>query len=356
MANGGNSAVRAPEFRVLLDGTELPPEETATVVEVAVHQDVDAAGMFQLRLVNWDMNALQVTWSDDERMAEGSEVEILMGYAGELASVMVGEITGLEPEFRSDDVPMLTVRGYDRRHRLLRGRRVRAFNQVKDSDIASQIAGDAGLSAKVEDTGVLLDYVLQNNQTDLAFLEARARRLGYEVVVEDKTLHFRAHQNDASETLTLARDGDLLEFYPRLTTVGQVGKVQVLGWSPKDKEAVLGEAAAGSEASQMGGTASGPSAADKAFGKTVSPSVDRPVFSKAEADLVARGHLEEMALAYVSGEGVALGRTDLKAGTVISVEGMGDRFSGLYYVVSVSHSYAPRRGYRTAFTVRRNAT
>jgi len=341
---------------VRINGAELPPKAAADVVAVDVYQDVSVPSMFELKLINRDMAKLKITWSDDPLFAEGSEVEILMGYAGKLASVMNGEITGLEPEFHAGEVPMLTVRGHDRRHRLLRGRKTRSFTQVKDSDIASQVAQEAGLSAEAEDTQVTLDYVLQHNQTDWEFLDGRARRLGFEVLVEGKTLKFRPHKNDGSEVLTLSRDQDLIEFRPRLSTIGLVGEVAVQGWSPKDKKAITGKAAAGDEGTTMGGTKGGPKTADGAFDAAAANLVDRPVFSQAEADQIARGRLREMALAYVTGEGVAVGRTDLKAGTVIKIEGFGRRFSGLYYLASTRHTYSPARGYRTELGVRRNAT
>ncbi len=85
-------------------------------------------------------------------------------------------------------------------------------------------------------------------------------------------------------------------------------------------------------------------------------SVDHPVFSQAEADQMATGRLNEMALTYISGEGMSIGRTDLRTGAVIALEGLGERFSGRYYVIAATHTYVPNRGYRTAFTVRRNAT
>jgi len=53
---------------------------------------------------------------------------------------------------------------------------------------------------------------------------------------------------------------------------------------------------------------------------------------------------------------VCIGRVDLRPGKLINVEGIGKRFSGSYYVTSTEHSFLPSRGYRTAFTVRRNAT
>jgi len=345
----------APEFRLRVNEKDAPIEVQSDVIEVTVLQDVAAPGMFALRLINWDMDKLAVTWSDADLFAPGSAVEILMGYAGQLATVMTGEVTGLEPDFRAAEVPTVTVRGYDRRHRLMRGRKTRSFTQVKDSAIAAQVAQEAGLDAETQDTEITLEYVMQHNQTDLEFLEARASRLGFEVVVEGKTLKFRPHGNDKAEAQTLARDTNLLEFCPRLSLVGLAGEVQVRGWNPKDKKAVIGKAAAGDEGTAMGKNG-GLAAADKAFGAAVAVAVDQPVQSQGEADKIAAGRLREMALSYVTGEGIALGSASLKAGTAVRIDGFGKRFSGLYYLDSARHTYSPRRGYRTAFTVRRNAT
>ena len=345
-----------PAFRVRINGSELPELARTDLIEACVDESIDAPGMFTLRLINWDMSRLQVTWVDDRRFAEGGEVEIQMGYVDRLEALIVGEITGLEPEFCAGEVPTLTVRGYDRRHRLLRGRRTRSFTQMKDSDIARRVAAELQLTAEVEDTRVTLDYVLQHNQTDMEFLRDRAQRIGYEVIVDDKRLRFRPRRFTAGATLTLARDEDLLEFYPRLSTLGQVPRVAVRGWDPKEKTALVAEAGPGDVAGTMDGTTVGPAAAGRAFGEVTAASVTRPVSSRAEADQIARGQLNEMALAYITGEGVCVGRTDLRAGGVIRIEGIGTRFSGSYYVTATRHRYSPDRGYRTGFNVRRNAT
>lgn len=347
---------RAPALMISINGTELPFEALADVVSVKVHEDVDAASMFVIRLINWDDENISVSWVDDDQFTEGNEVDIEMGYVDNLEKVIGAEITGLEPEYSVNEVPMLTVRGYDRRHRLSRGRYTRSFTQVKDSDIARKIASEVGLSTEAEDTGVTLEYVLQHNQTDMEFLADRARRIGYEVAVEDKTLRFRARQHGAGEALTLTYEDDLIDFYPCLSTMGQVGKITVRGWNPRDKEAVFSEVAAGAESTTMGGSTTGPQAAEEAFKESPMSIVDLPVSSQAEADKMAQGRFDEMALAYIVGEGLCMGRTDLRAGIVVKIDGLGQRFSGLYYITSVTHSYTPSQGYRTAFAVRRNAT
>ena len=346
----------APRFELRLNGGELLPQAEADVVEASALQDVAAPGMFALRLRNEDRETGRLTWSDHSLFSLGTAVEIRMGYGRQLRTVMDGEITGLEPELRAGEPPMLTVRGHDRRHRLMRGRKSRSFTQIQDSEIARQIAQEAGLTAEVESTRNVLEYVLQHNQTDLEFLHDRAARLGFEIVIEGRRLRFRSHANTGAAALTLTREDDLLEIDLRLSTLGQAAQVEVRAWNPKDKDAFIGQAAAGGEGTTMGGSVTGPQAVQSAFGSSVARVVDEPVFLQNEAGQIASGRLREMALGYVAGEGIAKGRPDLAAGTVIRMDGLGRRFSGLYYVTSARHSWSPRRGYRTAFTVRRNAT
>src|SRR5262249_14720041 len=214
----------------------------------------------------------------------GMGVEFRWGYGEDVERWMSGEITALEPEFVFNRLPSLMARGYDRRHRLQRGRKTRTFVQQKDSDIASQIAGEAGLTAQAEDSGTVHDYVLQANQTDLEFLRERAGRIQYEVALEDKTLLFRPVANAQSEVLTLTMDDDLLEFYPRLSSAGQVSEVMVRSWSPKDKKELFGQAKAGDEVSTMGGQESGAAIVEGAFSSAVELLSASPVASQAEAD------------------------------------------------------------------------
>jgi phage protein D len=83
-------------------------------------------------------------------------------------------------------VPSLTVRGFDRLHRLMRGRKSRTFVKQKDSDIVSKIVQDAGLTADATDSRVTYEHVYQHNQTDWEFLRVRAQRIGYEILAVDK--------------------------------------------------------------------------------------------------------------------------------------------------------------------------
>lgn len=354
MSNYGGVKTLSPNIRVLIQGQKLSPEAKADLISAKVYEDIEVPSMFTLEFSSWNLAKGKLTWIDDELFDIGNEVEIQMGYENQLQTVIVGEITGLEPEFERDSPPVLVVRGHDMRHRLLRGTKTKSYAKMKDSEIASQIARARGLSPKVKDTEVKHEYVLQHNQTDWDFLQSRAQRIGYEVVVDNKTLYFQPPQNDSQKVVTLKWEENLTEFFPRLSTMGQVQEVEVRGWIPKDKEEVMGKAAAGKEGSKMGGKTTGPKAVDS-FGKSVSTVVSQPVSSKAEADQIAAGQFKEMAIAYILAEGSCTGIPTIRITKTIEVAGVGKRFSGLYYVNSTEHRYSESQGYTTFFVAKRTA-
>jgi phage protein D len=344
-----------PAFAVTVDGSPLPLAAALQVTRIRVDQDAALPGMFTMDLAGGDADD-ETAWIDGTLFAVGGTVEIKMGYGEALETLIVGEITGFEPAFTRGARPLLSVRGYDRRHRLLRGRKTRSFVQQKDSDIASAIASEAGLTAEATDSQVVHEYVLQANQTDMEFLKERARRIQYEIAIDDKTLHFRPVQNDQGEVLTITPEDDLLEFHPRLSTMGQLTEVEIRGWDPKEKKELVAKAGAGDEVSTMGGSDTGAALVESVFGAAAALVDSAPVATQAEADQYARAGFNRAILKLISGEGVCVGRADIKPGTVIKLDGIGKRFGGQYYIKSAAHHYTSSLAYQTHFVVWRNAT
>jgi phage protein D len=348
------TTVTLPDFVVRVNGAELPRTALEDVRSITVEEALDALSMFTIELYNWDDERLQVSWSDSSQFALGNQVDIWLGWVDNLQPVMQAEITGLEPAFTTEQPPMLTVRGYDYRHRLTRSRRTRTFLQMKDSAIAAQVAREAGLVARAQDTRTTLAFVIQSNQTDLEFLQQRAGLMGWEVYVRDKVLYYRPPGHSAEPSMRLSLGDDVSEFTPRLSSLGQQTQLTVRSWDVKQKQVVLGSAASGQEEAM--GRSSGPSASRRAWGAAPDAIVDHPVRSRAEADQIALGQFKQAALGYVQGTVVCSGRADLHAGMVIEIDGAGRVFSGKYYVTAVSHTLSQDEGYRTSITVERNAT
>ncbi|MDB9315287.1 hypothetical protein PN462_19385 [Spirulina sp. CS-785/01] len=343
-----------PNIKILIQGQKLPSKADSDLVAVQVFEDIEVPSMFTLDFITWDLSQGKFTWVDDDHFEVGNEVEIKMGYGNHLKTVIFGEITGLEPEFYQGETPRLIVRGHDLRHRLMRGSNTKSFTKMKDSDIFSQIVRAKSLTPKVKDSKVKHDYLLQHNQTDWDFLTSRAERIGYEIVIDQKTIYFQPHQNEDQKVLTLTFNENLREFMPRLSSMNQVQKVEVRGWLPDKKKEILGKAAAGKEGSKMGGKTTGPKAV-KTFGDSTKTVVSQPVATKAEADEIALGQFKDMALAYIAAEGTCPGIPTLRVAKVVEIEAVGKRFGGSYYITATEHHYSKKFGYNTLFTARRTA-
>jgi uncharacterized protein len=324
-------------------GATLPLDLATCVMNITVDQDLNLPGQFTVQLMGLDLNQSILTI-----FGIGQEVRIQIEGQNPKPT-FVGEITGLEPEFRSDGFLGLTVWGYDRLHRLQRDQKTRSFTKIKDSQVAEKIATEAGLISQVQDSEIFHDYLLQTNQTDLAFLQERAQLIQYEVLVEERKLLFQPIVSTASPKLSLALGHDLIEFYPRLTSVSQSTQVQVQGWDRTKKEVILGKSNSDDRKLDQIGTT-----LEAKFGKAISTLSDRPIFTKAEAEQIANAQMGKIMLGLIVGEGVCWGNSEITPGQVIRLKGLNKNFSGDYYVTGVSHRHSFEAGYTTHFKVRRN--
>lgn len=344
--------VSVPRFTLTLGGTEISPELKADVVSVEVSEEVDLPAMAAVTLNLWDPVRDAVKEEYFTQFEMSTAVEVAMGL-DDPAPLFAGEVTALEPSFGAGDGgDQLTVRAYDRLHRLRFGTHQRTFTERTDSQIASDIANEVGLTPEVEDTEVTHSHVTQDNVSNLRFLMERAKPLNYEVKVEGTSLLFRPARDPEGPAVQLAYRRDLVRFAPRQRTVAEGGTVEVRGWDVKNKQAIVGTAGSGDETSRMGGSQSGAEASSSAFLAATRTITDQPVADADEAQRLARASYNRQQRDFVEAEGECAGLPDLRAGLTIEVVGIGAPFSGVYYVTSATHRIGPD-GYRTTFRVRR---
>jgi phage protein D/phage baseplate assembly protein gpV len=340
----------ASNIIIKIAGTEISAEIKEKLLEVTVDQNAFLPAMFTIKLRDEHHRMID----SGQHFDLTKEIEILgADESGKETKIFKGEITAIEPNFREGMVVDLVVRGYDKSHRLYRETKSEVHLNKKDSDLASSIAGNAGLSAEVDTTTTVYDAIYQDNQTDLAFLMKRAWRIGYECFVEDEKLYFRKPVS-GSASVSLTYGEDLMEFFPVISLAEQVNEVQVKGWDWLKNKAILGKAASGTQYAQTGESKDGKSWAGS-FGAGKKIIVDQPVIDQAEADNLAQARLNEISGAFETADGVAFRRPDIKAGAKVELKELGRRFSGTYTVTSATHIYTAD-GLITRFSVRGNRT
>ncbi len=342
--------IKSGNFNLKLNGADFPEELLVAVESVEVADEINLPAMFTIRFNIADVS--QGAWRgiDLETFKLGDEINVSMGM-DKTEPLMTGEITALEPTF--SDIAYMEIRGYDKLHRLRFGTMRRSFSEMTDSDIASSVMSDAGLSADAEATDTTYPYVFQNNMSNYDFLLERARRIDYELIAEGDSFKFRKSKEDAAAEVTLDHGLDIDSFTVCLNTVTGGSGVEVRGWDAAKKEEISAEAASGSEKSKMGGSESGHELSESAFGATTAAVIDCAIVDAQEAENMGKAKYNAMLKQFMSGEGQGVGNPLIRAGKTVEITGLGKRFSGLYYVASSTHTYDFDEGYITKFKVRR---
>lgn len=289
-------------------------------------------------------------WIDDVRLEPGQPLQIFARFAKREQKVFDGEIVELEADYQSEAM-QLSIRAFDRLHRLTRGRHARSFVNMSDGDIIQKIAGEVGLQVDLGSTPEVHDYVFQENETNLEFIRKRAATLGYLLYVTEKTLHCKAGR-PTGESVKLKWHETLSEFRPRLTSLEQPTEFTVRGWDPKSKRPVIGTKQRGESRLSIGETRAGGALAHEAFHIEAPWLVaDRPVRKQSLAEKMAQAVADTFSDRFIVAEGTCLGQPNVVAGASIELEAVGQRFSGTYYVTGAVHQFTVNQGYTTQFTV-----
>lgn len=353
----------SPSYLIKINGTELRHGVSVNVMSVSITDTCDRADSFNLRISDRHEKqgrfaaGASLKWMDSTLFDEGAEIEIELGYVNHMTFKFKGEITAVSASFPASGSPELQVRGFSHYHRLQRKRRTKAFESSKASDIAEEIAEDMGFKAEVDKTDAEHPHTLSEDETYESILKSKARPIGFEVVVKEKVLYFQkpGYLKNPSPSLTLEWGKDLDNFSPSIGTYSMPTEVVVRSSQTSNgggKSALVGTAKAGEERVKMGDL-TGSEIAKKIFKDNPVKITESAVSTQKEARDIALAQLEAKSIEFITARGSCIGNPDLKARQVVKVKGAGKRYSGNYYVTSVTHTI-DARGFLTSFELKRN--
>lgn len=350
---------------IQIDGSEADAEISDNILQVVVEESLHRPSMFTI-LVRNDYkpgNTEDRPWKSQKQLQIGQTINI--GFdpsktqyeqeqSAQQGELIQGEITGVEAQFSESTQAPIIYRGYDRSHRLHRGRFNRSFQNMTDSDVIKKIAEEVNLeTGQIDESGEPHDYLFQANQTNMEFLRSRAARIGFELFVQDGKLNFR--KPDAQETLNLKWLDNLRSFRVRVTSSEQVKEVEVRGWDYTLKQPIVSQARSEEVLTQNKASRQQKgSEISTAFEKMQEPPrmivVDQPMFKPKEADAMAQAICDELGGQFIVADAKAEGNPQIRPGVFVELEDLGP-YSGKYYVTEVRHTYSERL-YTTEFCVR----
>lgn len=328
---------------VTVDGQELSADAYRCLATVRVEESIALPDLAELRFADPTF-----TLFDAGTIEVGARVEIALRAEGDPVLVSSGEATAVAVEPSPTGRHEFVVTVMDRAHRLARVPKQRSFVSMSDADIADQIAAEYSLQTELDGGGPVHPYVLQANETDLAFLRRRAARSGRSVWVTGDVLHV-ARRSRSGRVPTLTWGGNLLEFDARFSSTERADQVEVRAWDAIGKQEIVGSASDPEARTDAAAAQQADDGARNSFGRVQRTAVSIPVTDQTEADAVAAALLSRSTDDTVVVRGVAGGDPDIAAGGQLKLEGVGQRLAGSYTATAVVHRWSSSEPYTTDF-------
>jgi hypothetical protein len=387
----------APEYAIEINGEQLPTAVRAAVSGITYQDGQNAADRVEVSLANHDLRWLQshirglgfqpfttnvrfgpggvaLTGQGDGLFDIDNKLVLSLGYAPDpLEKVFEGEVTGLQVSFPNGGMPGMTLVAHDYLNRLTRGSYARGFGPLADALVALIVSAENLLIPAIDPAIMTISTAMTvlnvifkgtgtkqgkkgKGESDFDLVKRIAAQYDADFWVEGDVFYLsRFFPKEYSSRLTLTWGQSLLEFSPKISTVGQVANVAMkftmrelplsflvsAGWD-FDRESLAVSIVPG-DAASFAKAANGPAI-------TI---VDQPISSPADignSALQIISQLRKKLNNRLTGSGSAVGDPRIRAGAVITLEGLGPDFSGNYRVTSATHTIGSG-GYRTNFQV-----
>lgn len=347
-------------LQVQIDGTEVD-DLYRDLVNLDVELDDQLAAMFRITVTLLPRPDGSWPYLDDDRFSLWRRVVITAALDGDAVQLIAGYITHLRPEFGVGlEQCRLDIWGMDATVLMDRADRLKDWPNKKDSDVAAEIFDSYGLTPRVTATEVIHDEnvsTIIQRETDIQLLRRLALRNGFECFVDGDTGYFGAPHVDSSPQPVLA------VLFGGATTVNRFS-LEVNALTPSDVTMCQHDHATGDVLNATATQGNQPSLGAQPPSSYLPAGMEPGLVRIGRT--VTTGNVEMSALCgglfdqgtwFVTGQGeVAANEYGhiLTARRTVTIKGIGEAHSGVYYVTHVTHRFT-LDGYTQAFRVKRNA-
>ncbi len=383
-----SSAAYSPSYRLAINGFDLPESVRSYITSIRYEDGRDGSDQVTIALANPDLTFLtthirgltvvpptgisvntflRAGSAGSSYFDMASQVDLALGYYPDPPTdLFSGEITGVAADFPNGGMPTLTITAHDFLQRTMLGTASRGFGPLPDAAVVAILSVENGLLPLLDPYMIPLDVIntignflfgtstKQVHQSDFCLLKQIAERFDVGLSVEGNILYLsRFIDREYTPRMTLTYGRSLLEFAPRVSSVGQaIGVTQRVSlreigvdlilkvyWD-LDREAVgvlvLPAAAA------ILAPAVGSPAVESKHG-TIRNAID---VANTVVSLIAQ--LRKKLNNRLTGTGSAVGDPQIRAAAMIRLDGLGVDFSDVYRVTKAVHTL-DGNGYRTQF-------
>lgn len=315
------------------DAHEL--DSAVNILAILVQREVNRIPFARIRIKDGSAATSDFALSDTDTFLPGTKIQVSLGYSSDDVRVFKGIITSVSERVTRRGSEMI-LEARDEAVKMTLTPRNKHFNDITDSDLATQLIENYGLTAEVESSAVSHQNLVQYNTSDWDFLVSRMDRLGKIILASDGMITAREPDLSSASVLDLEFGDNILEFNATIDARTQVKDVSVSSWNPGSQDMESSDA-------EVSGNTGGNLSPDDLAGALGIGMVDlrsAASLGAEERQGIANARKLKNVLAKIRGKVKFFGHSEVHAGDVLNLKGLGDRFNGPAFVGGVTHEYA----------------
>ncbi|HBC05608.1 MAG: type IV secretion protein Rhs [Aequorivita sp.] len=318
-------------FKILIEGTEL--SAVHQVKNISVEKEINRIPFAQVVFLDGEAASQNFNLSNEDLLVPGKNIEIKAGYHNDVETIFKGIIIKHSIKIRENN-SVLIVECRDEAVKMTIGTKSNFYYESKDSDIIEEIIGKYGLQSDIETTSFTNKEMVQYRTSDWDFMMTRAQLNGQICTVDDGKIIISKPDLSQDEVETVAFGATLLDFDAEMDARNQFNSITAYGWNPSEQEIVE------AEATDPGISLNG----------NISTSDLAEVIDHENLELKHGGNynltqLQNWSdakslfqqLSKTRGRVKFQGIPTVKPGTMLKLEGVGNRFNGKIFISAVRH-------------------
>lgn len=317
--------------KILIEGEEL--SKTYQVKSMVVQNEVNRIPMAQIVLADGEASERDFKLSNEDLLIPGKKIEITAGYHNDEETIYKGIVIKHSIKIKNG-ASLLIIECKDEAVKLTIGRKSKYFYDVKDSEAFEEIIDAYGLDKDVEATNFSHKELIQYNTSDWDFMVSRAQANGKLCFVENGKITISKPNVTSASVETVTFGASLLDFDAEIDARNQFAKVSSYSWDYSNQELVE------IEANDPGVSLNG-----NLTPSDLAETIELENLELRHGGTITEVELQDWAdakllfqqLSKIRGRVKFQGIPAVKPNTIITLEGVGDRFNGKAYITGVFH-------------------
>ncbi len=321
-------------FTLKIEGIEIP--RTINVQSIVVEKEINKIPSARICILDGEPSLEDFTVANQDLFIPGNQIEILAGYRSDESSIFTGVIITHRIRVRSNS-SQLIVDCKDESVKLTAGRKNKYYFDKTDSDVIEEIINNYGLDNSIDPTSVMHEELVQFDCTDWDFIITRLEANGCICIVDENSINSTKPALDSDPVLSLLFGATIMEFDSEMDARDQYEGVTAYSWDYSNQEILTIEATEPST-TENGNLSS--SDLSEVIGLESFDLRHTGQIVQEELQAWADAQLLKTRLSKIKGRVRFQGFPDVKPGTVLSLNGLGDRINGNVFVAAIRHEIA----------------